>query len=122
MPDGWEVDYGFDPLDASNAGLDSDGDGLSNLGEYQNGTNPLDNDTDDDGFSDGQEVRYGTDPLDPDDYPVVSSSEVSTVTSGVTGGGGEVIIVALLLVLAVVSVLVFVFREKISVIFGGKSR
>ena len=123
MPDGWEVDYGFDPLNASDAGLDSDGDGLNNLGEYQNGTDPLDIDTDGDGFSDGQEVRYGTDPLDPDDYPVVSSSETSSATSGAAGeGGGAIVVGALLLVLAVVSVLVFVFREKISTIFGEKSR
>ena len=123
LPDGWEVQYGLDPLDADDAGLDNDGDGLSNLGEYQNGTDPLDYDTDGDGFSDGQEVKYGTDPLDPDDYPVVSSSETSSSTSEVAGGGGKAIVVGvLLLVLVVVSVLVLVLREKISAIFGGKSR
>jgi hypothetical protein len=62
MPDGWEVQYGLDPL-VDDAGVDSDGDGLSNLDEYQNGTDPLDDDTDGDGMPDGWEVQYGLDPL-----------------------------------------------------------
>ena len=58
---------------------DPDGDGYSgnfsrpgdenftNLEEYLNGTNPLDNDTDDDGCLDGWEVRWGFDPTDGTD-------------------------------------------------------
>jgi len=66
MPDGWEVQYGLDPLVDDSSG-DPDGDGLSNLGEYQNGTIPIDPDTDDDGLDDGDEVNiYGTDPTDSD--------------------------------------------------------
>lgn len=45
LPDGWEVQYGFDPLDASggNGGNgDFDGDGVSNYLEYFYGTNPTD--------------------------------------------------------------------------------
>mgnify|MGYP000651511648 CR=1 FL=1 len=72
LPDGWEVHYGFAPLDPSDALFDPDDDGLDNLGEYQYGTNPLDPDTDGDGYSDGYEVSHGTDPLDPNDYPVPS--------------------------------------------------
>jgi hypothetical protein len=41
MPDVWELQYGLDPLDASDALLDLDGDGFTNLEEYQMGTNPL---------------------------------------------------------------------------------
>jgi hypothetical protein len=41
MPDGWEVVYGFNPLDASDSNADSDGDGLTNLEEYLGGTDPI---------------------------------------------------------------------------------
>lgn len=40
MPDGWEIDNGFDPLDAADASLDHDVDGLTNLQEYQGSTDP----------------------------------------------------------------------------------
>jgi glucose/arabinose dehydrogenase len=42
MPDVYEIDNGFDALNAADAGLDADGDGLTNLQEYQGGTNPRD--------------------------------------------------------------------------------
>ncbi len=41
MLDSDEIHYGFKPLDASDAILDADGDGINNLKEIQNGTNPL---------------------------------------------------------------------------------
>jgi hypothetical protein len=40
MPDAWENTYGFNPADSTDASLDADGDRLSNLGEYQAGTDP----------------------------------------------------------------------------------
>ncbi len=43
---------------------DFDGDALSDLAEYQNGTNPTDTDSDDDDLPDWWEVTYGLDPLD----------------------------------------------------------
>jgi len=42
MPDAWEIAHGLDPYDDSDAGLDIDGDGLTNLQEYQRGTDPRD--------------------------------------------------------------------------------
>jgi hypothetical protein len=46
---------------------DPDSDGLNNLGEYENQTDPYDADCDGDGLLDGEEViTYGTDPLDSD--------------------------------------------------------
>ncbi len=65
LPDDWELLY-F--TDLSHTALeDADGDGLSNLEELQNRTNPTLADTDDDDLSDTLEVRvYHTDPLNPD--------------------------------------------------------
>ena len=40
MPNGWEVRYGLDPRDASDAQSDMDGDGMSNLQECRLGRNP----------------------------------------------------------------------------------
>jgi len=42
MPDIWETTYGFDENSSNDAMLDSDGDGMNNLGEYIAGTDPLD--------------------------------------------------------------------------------
>src|SRR3989344_9371311 len=49
---------------------DSDGDGLTNAQELQQGTDPNNPDTDGDGFSDGEEVEKGTDPLDSNSNPM----------------------------------------------------
>ena len=40
MPDSWELTYGLNPYDASDASADPDGDLINNLNEYLNGTNP----------------------------------------------------------------------------------
>ena len=89
MHDQWELHNGFDGLDPADASLDADNDGISNLDEFVNGTNPQgvdtdndglsdgieqligtdlnDDDTDDDGMIDGWEFDFGLDPLDPND-------------------------------------------------------
>ena len=61
MFDGWEMDY-FGDL-SHNGAADSDSDGLTDLQEYQNGTNPIDTDSDDDHMLDGWEVDNGLNPL-----------------------------------------------------------
>ena len=40
MPNGWEILHALDPHDASDACMDSDGDGMSNLEEFVLGRNP----------------------------------------------------------------------------------
>ena len=76
MPDGWEVEYELDPLDPGDASLDSDGDGATNLEEYEDGTNPVD--TDGDGMSDNWEIRNELDPNDPTDASVDSDGDNTT--------------------------------------------
>jgi len=57
---------GVDPEDFS-WGADMDNDGLTNLQEFEYGTNPFCIDTDGDGLTDYEEIFiYGTDPLNPD--------------------------------------------------------
>lgn len=63
MPDGWEMINGLNPVNPADAGTDLDGDGLTNLQEYQNGSDPRNADTDGDGLTDGTEVlTHGTSP------------------------------------------------------------
>jgi len=40
MPDSWEIKYGLNPLNSSDAPIDNDGDGLTNLQEYLSNTDP----------------------------------------------------------------------------------
>ncbi len=60
LPDSWEIGYGLDPLDASDAALDGDQDGLTNRDEHEAGTDPGNADTDGDRHPDGADA----DPLD----------------------------------------------------------
>jgi hypothetical protein len=61
--DDFEVKYDLDPLDDSDANIDNDSDGLTNLEEFQNDLNPNLADTDGDDLLDGEEINvYSTDP------------------------------------------------------------
>ena len=66
LPDAWEEEYAGN-LDDLNETDDYDNDGLSDMEEYELGTDPTNDDTDGDGYKDGQEVANGYDPLNPKD-------------------------------------------------------
>jgi len=51
IPDGWEDENGLNPDDAADASFDYNDNGRTNFQEYKNGSDPWDKDTDDDGIS-----------------------------------------------------------------------
>lgn len=127
MPDLWESQHGLDPK-VNDTSEDLDGDGLTNLEEYQigtgpdntdsdgdmmpdgweadNGLDPLDAsdgsaDPDGDGFSNNEEYTKGTDPKKENDHPSVGSSkaEISYLPY----------VIAVIIILAFIALLIFVF-------------
>jgi RHS repeat-associated protein len=78
MNDEWET-YWFGDL-SRNGADDADQDGLSNVGEYNVGIDPLEPDTDLDGLPDGWEAQYGLDPNAPNDPNI--DSDVDGWTDG----------------------------------------
>ncbi|MFL6211722.1 MAG: Ig-like domain-containing protein [Pyrinomonadaceae bacterium] len=84
IPDDAEITLGLNPNDAADAQLDLDHDGLTNLEEYQRGTNLRNADTDSDGLTDGEEVRctrvFCTNPLlaDTDGDGINDLTEIQT--------------------------------------------
>jgi hypothetical protein len=82
MPDIWEQAQGLDPDDDTGdngAAGDPDADGLANIDELANNTDPLNPDTDDDGLTDAEEVAHSTDPndWDSDDDGLSDADEVN---------------------------------------------
>ena len=78
MPDDWEIENGLNPYE-NDANSDFDGDGLLNIQEYQSNTDPQDPDSDGDGLLDGEEVHsHLTDPnlIDSDFDGVHDRTEV----------------------------------------------
>jgi subtilisin family serine protease len=84
LPSAWEIRY-FGSIEPP-ADADTDADGLTALGEYQNLTDPTDGDTDDDGMPDGWEAGHGLDPLvndadgDPDGDNYTNITEYLALT------------------------------------------
>jgi hypothetical protein len=89
IPTWWERVYGLNPNNAADASGDLDGDGASNLDEYNNGTDPTKPDTDGDGLTDGQELNSTfTDPTNPDTDRdgLPDGREVALGTTATAGG------------------------------------
>ena len=70
LPDRFELLNGLDPNNSEDALWDLDGDGLTNLQEYNFGTLLNNKDSDSDGFTDSEELNAKTDPLNALDSPV----------------------------------------------------
>ena len=88
IADGHEVENGSNPLDPAPEPQDFDGDGLSNYNEQQVfRTDIKEADTDGDGFEDGLEVFYGFDPLDPD--PVLKNILAEGRDEGISQAEGK---------------------------------
>jgi len=87
IPDSWAIANGLDPTDPALPFEDPDHDGLTNLQEFQHGTDPNNPDTDGDGLTDGQEVlMYHTNPVlfSTDDTGISDGIEVQTGTLGLS--------------------------------------
>jgi ligand-binding sensor domain-containing protein len=86
LPDELESDVpGLIWWNGGDAGSDNDGDGLTNTGELDWGTDPGNPDSDGDGIPDGEEVAGGGIPDDPDSQPapatlLISASELEFYT------------------------------------------
>ena len=65
IPDGWEINA-FGNLTSADDKTDYDQDGLLDIDEYADGTDPKDPDSDGDGMLDGWEVNNNLSPLDDD--------------------------------------------------------
>jgi len=68
LPDSWELNW-FGNTTNYGSEDDPDSDSLSNLEEYQAGTDPTRADTDNDGMVDSWEVQYTLDPTNQTDAP-----------------------------------------------------
>jgi len=94
LPDAWETSVALSPTDNGYTDLkqgefgDFDADGLSNLLEYQYGTNPKSADSDGDGYSDSDEVLlYHSNPLVSNNLaPVTVALPPLNQFSSATGG------------------------------------
>src|SRR5262249_33530563 len=87
IPDDAELRLGLDPHDPTDALLDADHDGLTNLQEFQAGTDIHKADSDGDGLTDAQEILlYHTNPLlvSTDGSGIPDGIEVQTGTLGAT--------------------------------------
>ena len=116
MPDYWEDQYGLDRNDSSDSLDDPDNDGLNNLQEAENNTNPNNADTDGDGYidsedpnpnyaditdsdgdgwSDEEEITCDTDPYDSSSTPADANSDgVCDAFEYLTAGTNETTYVA----------------------------
>jgi len=119
MPNVWERANGLDPDDPNDGVKDPDNDKLSNIEEYNEGTNPQVFDTDVDGLSDFDEIKiYQTNAINPDtdgdghndgedEYPLDPAKWQKEKAS--TEYNSWAILAAIMIVVIVIIVLIFLF-------------
>ncbi len=93
IPDWYEMQYALEPAGPATAGADPDGDTLTNLQEYQRGSDPRKSDTDGDGLADNQESAENALRVDSDgdglsDYDEVKSPLPSNPNLADSNGNG----------------------------------
>jgi hypothetical protein len=90
LPDDWENRYRLDatnPHGDHGPHGDPDRDGLTNMDEYQRGSDPRNGDSDGDGVTDHDEIHvYGSDPLVKDIIPPVKVANVDLALPRVSSG------------------------------------
>ncbi|MHA2363037.1 MAG: hypothetical protein ACXAC7_03705 [Candidatus Hodarchaeales archaeon] len=109
MDDFFEAKFELKILDDTDANEDLDNDGLTNLEEYNLGTDPTSSDSDFDGFEDGYEVENNMDPLEPEE----GSTDVVDQVGDMASNNPEMTSGAVLALLASLGFTVISFR-------GGK--
>ncbi len=113
LPNIWEWDnLGFDPNDPTDANEDLDSDGLTNLEEYNIGTDPKKSDSDDDGHDDGEDAY----PLDHTKWKEKPPGK------GGEDEGGNVALAAVVIILMILILLIFLFviRPRIGAVLQDK--
>lgn len=93
IPDWYEMQYALQPAGPGTASADPDGDGLTNLQEFQRGSNPKKSDTDGDGLADNQESAGNSLSMDSDgdglsDYAEATAPLPSNPNLADTDGDG----------------------------------
>jgi len=83
LPDNWEYQYFGDLSRDQNS--NSDTDALTDLQEFQNGTNPLNPDTDGDWVSDSDEVYSGTNPNDSNSFTATGTGAIRGTVRDASG-------------------------------------
>lgn len=76
IPDWYEMQYALEPAGPSTAAADPDGDGLTNLQEFDRGSDPRKADTDGDGLADNEEPAENVTRVDSDGDGLSDFAEV----------------------------------------------
>ena len=116
LTDGFERGGGLDREDPSDAGSDTDGDGLAAWEEQAAGSDPRAVDTDGDDYTDAVEVAGGSDPANKASVPVRLHGDPAAAVPRLAGddaGGGNSLaaVLAIVVLAAAVGALVFLLRR-----------